>query len=116
VIGWVNFAFGIAINYYQLVTLVEVSPKVLNVSGLVINAIFFLFLAITLGQPSLLCLKQILIRMQRTPANCTQTLQNEMRIQKKKVKIGFLRPPNPEEVKRIKLKELKANILFISGM
>ena len=57
VTGWVNFAFCMAVNYYQLVTLVEVSPKVLNVSGLVINAIFFLFLVITFGPPILLCLK-----------------------------------------------------------
>ena len=72
VTGWVNFAFCMAINYYQLVTLVEVSPKVLNVSGLVINAIFFLFLAITLGQPSLLCLKQLFIHIKRILANWNQ--------------------------------------------
>jgi hypothetical protein len=47
--GWINFAFCMVINYYQLVTLVEVSPEVLNVSGLVTNEIFFLFLAITFG-------------------------------------------------------------------
>jgi hypothetical protein len=69
VTGWVNFAFCMAINFYQLVTLVEVSPNVLNVSGLVVNAIFFLFLAITLGQPSLLCLKQLFVRMKRILVN-----------------------------------------------
>jgi hypothetical protein len=78
VTGWVNFAFCMAINYYQLVTLVEVSPNVLNVSGLVTNAIFFLFLVITFGQPSLLCLKQLLIRMKRIRANFNRTPQNDM--------------------------------------
>ena len=57
VMGWVNFAFCMILNYYQLSTLVEVDPKVLNVSGLVISAIFFLFIAITFGQPNLFCLK-----------------------------------------------------------
>ena len=85
VTGWVNFAFCMAINYYQLVTLVEVNPKVLNVSGLVINAIFFLFLAITFGQPSLLCLKQLFIRMKQILSYWIQTLQSEIRIPKKKV-------------------------------
>jgi len=49
VTSWVNFAFCMAINYYQLVTLVEISPNVLNASGLVVNAIFFVFIAITFG-------------------------------------------------------------------
>ena len=53
---WINFAFSMAVNYYQLVTLVEVKQKVLNFSGWGINTIFFLFMVITLGQPSLLCL------------------------------------------------------------
>jgi hypothetical protein len=87
-----------AINYYQLVTLVEVSPKVLNVSGLVINAIFFLFLAITFGQPSLLCLKQLFICMKRILANWNQTLQSEICIQKEKVQNATLRPPNPKRL------------------
>ena len=85
-----------AINYYQLVTLVEVNPKVLNVSSLVVNAIFFLFLANTLGQPSLLCLKQLVIHMKRILANRNRTLESEMFIQDKKVMIGPVRPPNPE--------------------
>ena len=57
------------VNYYQLATLVEVDPKVLNVSGLVINAIFFVFIAISFGQPSLLSLKLLLINMKQSPAN-----------------------------------------------
>ena len=65
-----------AMNYYQLVTLVEVSPNVLNVSGLVVNAIFFLFLVITFGQPSILCLKQLFIRMKKTLVNWIQILQS----------------------------------------
>ena len=92
-----------AINYYQLVTLVEVSPKILNVSGLVINAIFFLFLVMTFGQPSLLCLKQLVIHMNRILTNQNRTLESEMFIQKKKVRIGPLRPPNPERQQRIQL-------------
>ena len=62
---WINFAFCLAINYYQLVTLVEVSPKVLHVSGLVTNTVSFLFLIITFGQPSLLCLKQLVLHSKR---------------------------------------------------
>jgi hypothetical protein len=86
--GWVNFAFCMAINYYQLVTLVEVSPKVLNVSGLVMNAIFFLFLALTFGQPSLLCLKLLIIRMKRIHTNLNRTLQSKICFSKEKVIIG----------------------------
>ena len=44
--GWINFAFSMVMNYYQLTTLVEVGEIVLNVSGLVISATFFLFVAI----------------------------------------------------------------------
>jgi len=96
VIGWVNFAFCMAINYYQLVTLVEVSPKVLNVSGLVTNEIFFLFLAITFGQPSLLCMKQLFFRMKRILADWNGTSQSQICDRKIKVKIGPSRPPNPK--------------------
>ena len=88
VAGWANFAFCMAINYYQLVTLVEVSPKVLNVSGLVINALFFLFLGITLGQPSLHCLKQLVINMKRILANRNRPLESEMFMKTKKVRMG----------------------------
>jgi len=91
VTGWVNFAFCMAINYYQLVTLVEVNPKVLNVSGLVTNAIFFLFLAITFGPPSLLCIKQLFIRIKRILTKCNKTLENETLIQNKKVQKATLR-------------------------
>ena len=69
VMGWVNFAFCMILNYYQLSTLVEVDPKVLNVSGLVISAIFFLFIAITFGQTNLFCLKLLLINMKQSQAN-----------------------------------------------
>ena len=98
VTGWVNFAFCMAVNYYQLVTLVEVSPEVLNVSGLVTNEIFFLFLAITFGQPSLLCLKQLFVRMKRIFANWNRTPQSQIFIRKINVKIGALRSPNPERL------------------
>ena len=93
-----------AINYYQLVTLVEVSPKVLNVSGLAINAIFFLFLVITFGQPSLFCLKQLFVCIKWIHTNLKQTLQSEIRILKEKVQIGILGQQNPEQQKRIQLK------------
>lgn len=96
VTGWINFAFCMAINYYQLVTLVEVSPKVLNVSGLVTNEIFFLFLAITFGQPSLLCMKQLFFRMKRILADWNGTSQSQICVRKIKVKIGPSRPPNPK--------------------
>ena len=92
-----------AINYYQLVTLVEISPKVLNISGLVINAIFFLFLVITLGQPSLLCLKQLLIYMKRILANWDKILQRGIHVKIKKVQKVQIRPSKPDLVERIKL-------------
>jgi hypothetical protein len=91
VTGWVNFAFCMAISYYQLVTLVEVNPKVLHISGLVMNAIFFLFLAITFGQPSLLCIKQLCIKMKRIYSNQNRTLQSEIYTKKEKVKNANLR-------------------------
>ena len=55
--GWINYAFCMVVNYYQLVTLVEYKQNVLNASGLFIIAIIFFFLVTTLGQPSLLSLK-----------------------------------------------------------
>ena len=67
--GYINFAFCMAINYYQLITLVEINQKVLNFSGLVTNAIVFLFLVITLGEPSLLCLKKVIVYMKRIQDN-----------------------------------------------
>ena len=58
-----------ALNYYQLITLVEVRQKVLNISGLVTNAIFFLFLAIILGHPILLRFKQLFLKLKRNWCN-----------------------------------------------
>ena len=58
-----------ALNYYQLITLVEVSQKVLNISGLVTNAIFFLVLVIIFWQPILLRFKQLFLYLKRTFSN-----------------------------------------------
>ena len=58
---WINFAFCMVVNYYQLVTLVEVNQNVLNFSGWAINIISFLFMAITFGYLGLICLKMLVV-------------------------------------------------------
>ena len=67
------------VNYYQLTTLIEVEQKVLNFSGLATDAIFFLFLAITLGQPSLDCIKKLVKYIKRTRDNSENFQQTETR-------------------------------------
>jgi hypothetical protein len=57
VAGWIDFAVCMAVNYYQLVTMVESDQKVLNFSGLGINMIFYIYMIITLGYPSLKCFR-----------------------------------------------------------
>ena len=57
------------VNYYQLVTLVEANQKVLNASGLAMNQIFFVYIVIILGQPSLLCLKNLFKYFKRNRSN-----------------------------------------------
>ena len=63
---WINFAFCMAVNYYQLVTLVEDNQKVLNISGWVVNIITFIFMAVTFGYPSLIYLKKLVLFIKRT--------------------------------------------------
>ena len=55
--GWIDFAVCMAVNYYQLITMVESDQKVLNFSGWAINMIFSIFMVITLGYPSLKSIK-----------------------------------------------------------
>jgi len=64
------------VNYYQLVTLVEVNQNVLNYSGLVVNIITFIFTAITFGYPSLVCLKKLVVYIKRTYFNEENRRQN----------------------------------------
>ena len=73
---WINFAFCMAVNYYQLVTLVEVSQSVINCSGWVVNIISFIYMAITLGYPSLICLKKLAVYIKRTHFNIENRRRN----------------------------------------
>jgi hypothetical protein len=75
-IEWINFAFCMVVNYYQLVTIVEVNQNVLNYSGLVVNIITFIFMAITFGYPSLLYLKKLVVYMKKTYFNEENRRQN----------------------------------------
>ena len=69
VMEWINFALCMVVSYYQLVTLVEVNQKVLGFSGWVVNIITFIFMVITLGYPSLICLKNLVAYIKRTNYN-----------------------------------------------
>ena len=73
-----------ALNYCQLVALVEVSSKVLNINGLITNFIFFLFLVIILGQHSLLNFKHLLSIVKRTFINYKNNMYVEPRSPKLK--------------------------------
>ena len=73
---WINFAFCMVVNYYQLVTLVEVNQKVLNYSGWVVNIISFIFMVITFGYPSLICMKKLVVNIKRTHFNVENERQN----------------------------------------
>jgi len=64
------------VNYYQLVTLVEVNQKVLICSGWIVNIISFVFMAVTLGYPSLICLKKLVVYIKRTHFNVDIRRQN----------------------------------------
>ena len=73
---WINFAFCMMVNYYQLVTLVEINQNVLNYSGWVVNIISLIFMAITLGYPSLNCLRKLVVFIRRTYFNAENRRQN----------------------------------------
>ena len=64
------------VNYYQLLTLVEADQKVLNISGWVVNIITFIFMAMTFGYPSLVCLKKLVVYLKRTHFNVANRSQN----------------------------------------
>jgi hypothetical protein len=66
---WINFAFCMVVNYYQLVTLVEINQNVLIFSGWAINIISCLFIGITFGYPSLVYLKKLVVYFKRTHFN-----------------------------------------------
>jgi hypothetical protein len=67
--GWINCAFCVFVNYYQLVTLIEDKQKVLNACGLVTVLFIFLFMVLNFGQPSLLCLKHLVRYVRRALHN-----------------------------------------------
>ena len=73
---WINFAFCMAVNFYQLVTLVEADQKVLNISGWVVNIITFIFMAVTFGYPSLIYLKKLVLFIKRTYFNAENRMEN----------------------------------------
>ena len=104
VTGWINFAFCMAMNYYQLITLVEYKQKVLNVSGLVNNAIFFFFLLITLGSPSLLCLKKLFTYLKRPSSSSKNREKVKIREVKRKLKKPVVRHQNREILEIIQIK------------
>jgi len=64
------------VNYYQMVTLVEADQKVLNFSGWVVNIISFIYMAITFGYPSLVCLQKLVVYLKRTHFNEANMSQN----------------------------------------
>ena len=41
VAGWIDFAICMAVNYYQLITMIESDQKVLNLSGWATNILVF---------------------------------------------------------------------------
>ena len=63
-------------NYYQLVTLVEVNQNVLNYSGWAVNVIIFIFMVITLGYPSLIYMKKLVVYIKRNHVNVEKRRQN----------------------------------------
>jgi len=65
-----------AVNYYQLVTLVEADQKVLNFSGWVVNIITCIFLAITFSYPGLICLKKLVLYIKRIYFNVENRMEN----------------------------------------
>jgi hypothetical protein len=101
VTGWINFVFCITVNYYQLTTLVEVNEKVVNISGLVIHSIFFLFLLVTLGQPNLLCLKQLIMNRKRNRANEKINNQKVSISKQKHHKKPIVWQPNPKQLMKM---------------
>jgi len=95
VTGWINFAFSMVVNYYQLITLVEDNANVLNASGLVTIALVFLVLVITLGQPNFLSLKKVVLNLKRTRCNLKNDPQIEI-IQQKRLPKAIEKQPNLE--------------------
>ena len=76
VTDWINFAFCMVMNYYQFVTLGEINQNVSNYSGWAVNIISFIFMAITFGYPSLICLKKVIVYIKRTHFNVEKSRQN----------------------------------------
>jgi hypothetical protein len=105
-----------ALNYYQLVTLVEVEQKILNISGLATNAILFLFMVIILGQPILLRFKQLFKNLKHTYINYKDNMHVKPHTPKLKLKKVISRQQNPIRLQRIKLREQESQISFTHGM
>jgi len=104
-----------SVNYYQLITLFEVSEKVLNASGLVINAIFFLFLVVTLGLPSLLSLKHLSLKT-LYPSHPHTSQPCKIRKQPKTVHKIAHQLKRQKRLKKAQLRQKEGEKIFTDGL
>ena len=88
----------------------------MNISGLVTNAIFFLFLVIIFWQPILLRLKQLFMHLKRSGNNKKNKIHIQNRTPKLKLKKVVERLQNPKRLERIQLRQQEVQISFICGM
>jgi len=107
-----------AVNYYQLVTLVEADQKVLNFSGWVVNIITFIFTAITFGYPSLVCLKKLVVYIKRTHFNVENMRQNYFSHDQRNLQQAIIWQKNMtrERLSKFQLRNQNEQTIFIDGM
>jgi len=108
----------VVVNYYQLVTLVEVNQNVLNYSGWVVNTLSFMFMAITFGCPSLICLKKLVVQIKRTYFNVQNKRQTTDCHAERNLKQSIIRKKymTRERLSRMQLRDQNEQTLFINGM
>ena len=106
------------VNYYQLVTLVEINQKVLNVNGWVVNIISFIFMAITLGYPSLIFLKKLILFIKKTKVNMENRKQNDLSYEHRNLQKAIIRQKimTRERLSRIQIRKKNEQNIFIKGM
>ena len=106
------------VNYYQLVTLVEADQKVLIFSGWVVNIITFLFMAITLGYPSLVYLKKLVVYFKRTHFNVENRSQKYFSNDQRNLQKAIIRQKimTRERLPRIQIRKKNEQNIFIKGM
>jgi len=106
------------VNYYQLLTLVEADQKVLNISGWVVNIITFIFMAMTFGYPSLVCLKKLVVYLKRTHFNVANRSQNCFSHDQRNLKQAIIWQKNmtKERLSKIQLRNQNEQTLFKNGM